>query len=263
MNTTSLTTIALITCLSLGACVSNKKYLSAREQAHQDSLRLAAHIASQQGKIGELEGKVAQLKTSSDFTSTQLNQSQEEIAQQKQRLEEQQARLKQLQTLIDQQKASTEALRAKIAEAMKGFSDQQLSVHTKNGRVYVSMQESLLFPSASSVVNAKGKEALGVLAQVLNQNPDLNIIVEGHTDSLRIHTARFEDNWALSVDRATAITRILTNDYHVAPQRITASGRSQFEPVADNATPEGRAQNRRTEIILAPKLDELMRLIQG
>ncbi|MBS1616677.1 MAG: OmpA family protein [Bacteroidetes bacterium] len=263
MNTSSYTALILLSCLSMAACVSNKKYLAAREQAHQDSLRLADYIAAQHNKIGALEGKVNQLKSSSDFTSSQLNQSQEEIAQQKQRLEEQQARLKQLQTLIDQQKVATETLRSKIADAMKGFSDQQLSVHTKNGRVYVSMQESLLFPSASAVVNAKGKEALGVLAQVLNQNPDINIIVEGHTDSLRIHTARFEDNWSLSVARATAITRILTQDDHVAPQRITASGRSQFDPVSDNVTPEGRAQNRRTEIILAPRLDELMQLIQG
>jgi chemotaxis protein MotB len=125
------------------------------------------------------------------------------------------------------------------------------------------MQESLLFPSGSAVVNPKGKEALATLANALNQNPDINVIVEGHTDSVNIHNAKFEDNWALSVGRSTAITRILINDYYVAPQRITASGRSQFEPIADNTTPEGRARNRRTEIILAPKLDELMKLIQG
>ncbi len=255
--------LSLAVSCCLAGCVSNKKYLAAKEQAHRDSVMLASHIAAQQQSIGQLEAKVNQMKSSSEFTTSQLNESQEEIARQQQRIKEQQARVQQLQSLIDQQKAATEALRSQIADAMKRFPSSQLSVFTRNGRVYVSMQESLLFPSGSAIVNSKGKEALGVLAEALNQNPDIHIIVEGHTDSVRMHTALFPDNWALSVGRATAITRILTNDYHVAPERITAAGRSRFEPVADNATAEGRAKNRRTEIILAPKLDELMKLIQG
>jgi chemotaxis protein MotB len=256
MNKLFVAGIAAALCIGSASCVSNKKYLSLKDMAHRDSLALAAMIADQQGRIGSLEGKVGQLKASGEFTSSQLNQSQEEIARQ-------QERLRQLQSYIDQQKRATEDLRAKIANAMKGFSSDQLSVFTKNGRVYVSMQESLLFPSGSAVVNPKGKEALGVLAQALNQTPDINIMVEGHTDSIAIKTAKYEDNWALSVGRSTAITRILTADYAVAPTRITATGRSQFEPIADNMNPDGRAKNRRTEIILAPKLDELMQLIQG
>ncbi|MBS1644904.1 MAG: OmpA family protein [Bacteroidetes bacterium] len=247
----------------LSSCVSNKKYLAAKSQASRDSLSLAAELAERDARLGQLSSKIDQMKASSDFTNSQLNQSQDEIAKQQQKLREQQEKMEQLQQLIDRQKAATEALRAKIADAMKGFSNDQLRVFSKNGKVYVSMQESLLFPSASATVNPKGKEALGTLAGALNQNPDINIIVEGHTDSMAIHTAKYPDNWALSVARSTAITRVLTEEYKVAPQRITASGRSQYEPVADNATPEGRAQNRRTEIILAPKLDELMGLIQG
>ncbi len=256
MNKLFIGGLAAVLCLGSASCVSNKKYLTLKDQAHRDSMALAAMIADQQGRIGALEGKVGQLKASGDFTTSQLNQSQEEVARQ-------QERLRQLQALIDQQKRATEELRARIADAMKGFSSDQLSVFTKNGRVYVSMQESLLFPSGSAVVNPKGKEALGTLAQALNQNPNINIMVEGHTDSVAIKTPKYEDNWALSVGRSTAITRILIGDYGVAPTRITATGRSQFEPVADNATPEGRARNRRTEIILVPKLDELMQLIQG
>lgn len=256
MNKLFIAGIVAALCLGGASCVSNKKYLSLKDQARRDSIALAAMIADQQGKIGSLEGKVGQLKASGEFTSNQLNQSQEEIARQ-------QERLRQLQNYIDQQKKATEDLRARIADAMKGFSSDQLSVFTKNGRVYVSMQESLLFPSGSAVVNPKGKEALGTLAQALNQNPNINIMVEGHTDSIAIKTARYEDNWALSVGRSTSITRILTMDYGVAPTRITATGRSQFEPIENNLTPEGRARNRRTEIILAPKLDELMQLIQG
>jgi chemotaxis protein MotB len=263
MNKSLSVILAVVLCVCAASCVSNKKYLSAKDQAHRDSVMLATRLAEQQARIGQLEGKVGQLKASGDFTSSQLNQSQEEIAKQQQRLAEQQARVLQLQALIDQQKAATEALRARIADAMKGFSSDQLTVFSKNGRVYVSMQESLLFPSGSAVVNPKGKEALAALATALNQNTDINVMVEGHTDSVAIHTAKYEDNWALSVGRSTAITRILTTDYGIAPTRITATGRSQFEPIADNTTPEGRARNRRTEIILAPKLDELMRLIQG
>jgi chemotaxis protein MotB len=131
----------------------------------------------------------------------------------------------------------------------------------KNGRVYVSLQENLLFPSGSAVVNPKGKEALGTLAQVLNTNPDINVVVEGHTDSIPIH-GKFQDNWELSTARANAIARILIDNYKVDPTRITASGRSKFDPMDSNDTAEGRQHNRRTEIILAPKLDELMQLLQ-
>jgi len=118
-----------------------------------------------------------------------------------------------------------------------------------------------LFPSGSAVVNPKGKQALGTLAQVLNVNPDINVVVEGHTDSIPIR-GKYEDNWALSVARATSIVRILTETYNVDPVRVIASGKSKFEPVDSNETPEGRQRNRRTEIILAPKLDELMQLLQ-
>lgn len=240
------------------SCVSNKKYLAAQSRIsglQQDSLSLEAKLAQAQNRLNQLEGKVDQMQATNQFTSNQLNQSQEEIASQRRRME-------QLQALIDQQKKNTEMIRSKMAEALKGFSSDQLSVATKNGKVYVSMQESLLFPSGSATINAKGKEALGNLADVLNQNMDINVEVEGHTDSIPIKQ-RYEDNLALSVARSTAITRILTNEYKVMPERLTASGRSQYEPIADNTTPEGRARNRRTEIILEPKLDELMKLIEA
>src|SRR5438045_6897418 len=123
------------------------------------------------------------------------------------------------------------------------------------------MQESLLFPLGSAVVNEKGKAALQTLSQALNNNPDINIIVEGHTDSIPIKKA-FEDNWALSTARATSIVRLLTNTYAVDPTRVTASGRSYFEPLDANSTPEGRQRNRRTEIILAPKLDQILQLLE-
>ena len=163
--------------------------------------------------------------------------------------------------LLDHQRATLENIRKKMTDALVGFNSTELSIFTKNGKVYVSMQENLLFPSGSAAVNPKGKEALGKLAQVLNTNPDISILIEGHTDSVPIK-GRYQDNWALSTARSTAIVRVLTDTYQVDPVRITASGRSKYDPLDTNETPEGRKRNRRTEIILAPKLDELMRLIE-
>ena len=131
----------------------------------------------------------------------------------------------------------------------------------KNGKVYISMQESLLFPSGSAVVNTKGKDALAKVAAVLNTSADVNIDVEGHTDNVPIKTKMYPDNWSLSTARATSIAHVLIDEYHVSPAKLIASGRSEYDPIAPNATPDGRAQNRRTEIILEPKLDELMQLM--
>lgn len=140
---------------------------------------------------------------------------------------------------------------------------EELSVEIKNGKVYVSMSDKLLFKSGSVAVESKGVEALQVLADVLNKNADIDILVEGHTDSIPIKTALFKDNWDLSVVRATSIVRLLSQDYKVSSTRVTASGKGEFFPKATNSTPEGRAKNRRTEIILSPKMDELMNLLNS
>jgi len=265
----SLSIVASI--LLLTSCVSNKKFKasqSALESARNDSARLAAKVADQEAAIGQLKQQVGELTTkvndltnqagqlSSDVAnkSSQLGKSQQELA-------EQQRKLEQLQALMDQQKKATQAIRKKMSDALVGFNSNELTVAIKNGKVYVSLQENLLFPSGSAVVNPKGKEALGKLAGVLNNNPEITVNIEGHTDSIPIRT-RFKDNWDLSTARATAIVRILTIDYKVDPVRVEASGHSQYDPVQTNSTSEGRALNRRTEIILSPKLDELFKLLE-
>jgi chemotaxis protein MotB len=187
--------------------------------------------------------------------SSRLNMSAQQIA-------EQQKRLESLQALIDQQRKNTQDLRAKINSALVGFNSNELTVSTRNGKVYVSLQENLLFPSGSAVVNPKGKQALSKLADVLNVSTDINVEIEGHTDSIPIR-GKYQDNWDLSTARSTAIVRILTETYKVDPTRVKSSGRSSWEPVDSNTTAEGRAKNRRTEIILEPKLDQLMQLIQS
>jgi len=218
--------------------------------------RLKDSINTLEGTVKDLTNKMNVLRDEKDNTKRQLNSTKEQIAAQRQRLE-------QLQALLDQQQEAAEALRKKIAEALKGFNSNELTIKMKNGKVYISMQESLLFPSGSAVVNPKGKDALSKVAGVLNTSTDININIEGHTDSIPIHTAKFGDNWELSTARATSIAHVLIDEYHVTPAKLVASGRSEYDPIAPNSTPEGRGQNRRTEIILEPRLDELMKLMEG
>jgi chemotaxis protein MotB len=259
MNKLLFHTIAiLLGIVVFSSCVSNKKYAEA-----QSSLAALRQQNSElNNDLVDTKSRLQLMEEANQAAAGQLNAKDKILTQNQEELAAQQERLKQLQMLINQQKANTEALRKKMASALGGFSSDQLSVFTKNGKVYVSLSEKLLFPSGSAVVNKDARDALSKVAEALNQNQDINVNIEGHTDTVPIKI-KFQDNWALSVARSTAILRILTDEYHVNPTRFTASGRSQYEPVADNATEEGRAKNRRTEIILAPKLDELMQLIEG
>jgi chemotaxis protein MotB len=177
-------------------------------------------------------------------------------------LNERENRLNELESFISRQDSVMNALNNVVKNALIGFKSDELSVEQRNGKIYVSMSDKLLFKSGSASVEEKGKQALKKLSEVMIKNPEIGIQVEGHTDSLPISTVRYKDNWDLSVDRAVNITRILTNDYHVNSKSITASGRAEFQPKASNATPEGRAQNRRTEIILVPQLDLLFNYLQ-
>lgn len=232
----------------------NKKLGNTISELNQRIERLKDSINQLERNVTDLNNKISTLGSENQSTTKELNSTKEKIAEQRRRLE-------QLQALIDQQQAATESLRKKIADALVGFNSDEITVTMKNGKVYVSMQESLLFPSGSAEVNPKGKVALSKVASVLNTSKDINIDIEGHTDSLPIHTVKYADNWALSTARATSIAHVLIDDYKVTPARLIASGRSEYDPVAANSTPEGRAKNRRTEIILEPKLDELMQLM--
>jgi chemotaxis protein MotB len=265
-------TVLMAAALFLGSCVPTKKFKASQQalqSARNDSAALAAKVSNLESNVSQLKGQVKDLtgqvndltnktgllSTDAANKASQLNKSQQELADQQQRLEH-------LQALMDQQKQATQEIRKKMADALVGFNSNELTVSIKNGKVYVSLQENLLFPSGSAVVNPKGKEALGKLADVLNVNPDITVDIEGHTDSIPIR-GRYKDNWDLSTARANSIVRILTQDYKVDPVRVIASGHSQYDPVQSNSTSEGRALNRRTEIILSPKLDELYRLLEG
>lgn len=264
MNTAPFWVLTLATTICLTSCVSSKRYKESlqreREMAEQigqlnnNITDLNQRLSEAQNENGKLVGQIDAAGKNAAELSRLANMTQ-------QQLQEEQQRLAQMRQLMDQQRQAVENLRTKMTNALVNFRPEELTVSVKNGKVYVSLQENLLFPSGSAAVNPRGKEALGKLAQALNTNPDINVMIEGHTDSIPIK-GRYEDNWALSTARAAAIVRILTGTYSVDPTRVTASGRSKYEPVDTNETPDGRSRNRRTEIILAPKLDELMRLLE-
>lgn len=258
--------IFIMMAIFITSCVSKRKYISAKSRASQavsDNMALNNRNKSLEDTINVLHHRLGALGNANENTTNELYKTSNELNMTKEQIVAQRQRLQQLQSFIDQQQKAVETLRQKIADALSGFNNTELLVYLKNGRVYISMEEALLFPSGSAMVNPRGKDALAKVAGVLNTNPDINIDIEGHTDNKPIHTKAYPDNWALSTARATSIAHVLIDEYAVSPVKLIASGRSYYVPVASNETPEGRAQNRRTEIILEPKYDELMQLMNG
>lgn len=230
----------------------------------------------------EVAGKNRDLTRAQNLLSArtkELNSKEEELRQKEQQLTEQQetfrlqrSEMVAKQAELEREEAATraqlqakerelEAVRSSVTKALVGFADKGLKVETKDGKVYVSMENKLMFPSASWTVSKEGANAIKELAKVLEQDTTLNIMVEGHTDNdpYRGNTA-VKDNWDLSVMRATAIVKLLLqHGPAINPSRIEACGHGEFAPKADNSTAEGKAANRRTEIILTPNLDKLLR----
>lgn len=197
----------------------------------------------------------ANMSENENLTS-QLNQRLRELG-------EREETIRQLQGVINDQNQRVKSLLDNVKTALNGFSSDQLTVREEGGKVYVAMSDKLLFESGKAIVNEQGKSALGKLAEVLNKQTDIDVYIEGHTDNVPIKTAVFQDNWDLSVIRATSVVRILTETYAVNPLQIQPCGRGEFKPVDTNATPEGKTRNRRTEIIIAPRLDKLYEMISA
>ncbi len=263
--------ISLFVILTLPSCVSKGKYLLSEGRGNRlqrDSSETHgllntcnSNLAGVQNDKRSLEAQIASLKSQSSNLQSDLQNANEAGNKSKLTIEQQAKRLKDLQDLIQAQRDVMTKLRKSVADALVNFKPDELSVYIKDGNVYVSLEEKLLFKSGSAAVDPKGKDALGKLASVLNNTSDITVQIEGHTDTIPIHTERFEDNWALSVGRAASIVRILTKDYGVDAHRIVASGKGEFHPVKSNETSESRASNRRTEIILSPNLSELYKLL--
>ncbi|WP_035565369.1 OmpA family protein [Hymenobacter sp. IS2118] len=225
---------------------------SDRELANKSSdyNKVARDLARREAELGALDVSLQKSKAENDRLAADL--------------QGREARLTELtKALADKDKAVND-LRARVSKALLSFNSSDLQVKLKDGKVYVSLSEQLLFKSGSTKVDAKGEEALKQLAAVLQEQKDVNVVVEGHTDSVPIArgTAGLTDNWDLSALRATEIARLLTAS-GVPPERVTASGRGKYVPVAANDTPANKALNRRTEIILTPKLDDLFQILDS
>jgi chemotaxis protein MotB len=177
-------------------------------------------------------------------------------------LQERSARVDELEGKMAAQEAGMTALKNKLSKALNSFEGKGLTVEQKNGKVYVSMENKLLFGSGSWIVGPEGKRAVVEVAKVLADNPDIAVLIEGHTDNVPYAGGgQIADNWDLSTKRATAIVTIIKENKKVDPKNLTAAGRSEFAPIAPNDTAEGKSKNRRIEIILTPKLDEISKLL--
>ena len=272
--------LALATTL-LSSCVVGRKKFEQSENARwrayysRDSLAALlddsrAQYAALDQRCGMLMNDTALLKKSIRNYQTMLANNQTEnkklnssLAEKIKELQEREQTIAQLQGMIEAQQQKVKDLLASVKDALLGFSSEDLTVTEKDGKVYVSLSDKLLFESGKAIVNQQGKVALGKLAEVLNKQTEIDVYIEGHTDNVPIHTAVFQDNWDMSVIRATSVVRILTETYSVNPLQIQPCGRGEFKPVDTNESAEGRAHNRRTEIIMAPRLDKLLQLLQA
>ena len=270
---------ALCLLIAVTSCVSKKKYMVAengRLAALSRERVLNRNLGQQKDEIAKLKQQITDLMSDTtrlgqairDYRkSLYSNLSEQEklnmlLKEKMEKLAEREATINKLQAEVDAQNARLQSLLNSVKDALLGFSSDELTVTEKNGKIYVAMLDKLLFESGSAQVNKQGKEALGKLAEVLKKQHDIDVFIEGHTDNKPIKTVQFKDNWDLSVVRATSVVRILTKDYGVNPLQILPCGRGEFMPVDNNESVEGRAHNRRTEIIMAPKLDKLMDILK-
>lgn len=201
--------------------------------------------------LAELEAKGKALAAEQE----RLNKLSAELKDRSQRVDE-------LESMIASQEAGLKKLKETLSKALNGFEGKGLTVEQKNGKVYVSMENKLLFGSGSWNVGTEGKKAIVEVGKVLAANPDISVLIEGHTDNVAYAgSGQIADNWDLSTKRATAIVHILKENKGVNPKNLTAAGRSEYAPIAENTTSEGKSKNRRIEIILTPKLDEISKML--
>lgn len=220
-------------------------------------------LASNQKENQKLQKRLNALQGELEAKEDSLNKEQKRMEFLSNELQSREARVVELESLIARKDSAVRNLKKRIADALLNFDGKGLTVTHKDGKVYVSLENSLLFSSGSWKIDSKGKEALTQLAAVLAENPDLNVVVEGHTDNDAFNgRTAVKDNWDLSVMRATSIVKILLSNDKVNPKIITAAGRSEYVPLVSNDTPEGKAKNRRTEIIITPNLGELVDFLQ-
>ena len=268
-----------ITSFLLFSCVSQKKYQeletlqeNTRNNLNSTSIQLNTCKDDKEAalnSLAELKDQVKFLKANNQDLINNLGnlttlsqKGAENLEKSLESMKEKDVRIQRMQDAVTRKDSVTLALVTSLKGVLSNLSDDDIEVNVEKGVVYVSISDKLLFSSGSYVITKRAKDVLGKVAQVVNNRPDLEFMVEGHTDNVPISTEAIVDNWDLSVKRATAVVRILQNDFSVAPERMTAAGRSSYVPLLDNDSPSNRAKNRRTRIVVLPKLDQFYDLIE-
>ena len=272
-----ITLFTFLTILLCTSCVTKKKFMLAElaATASKDSLQglltdcrntgnqMSVQIKNLMRDTTKMGNSIRQYQSMLNVNMTEQEKLNALLNQKKNELNERECTINELQQMINAQNEKVRKLLSSVKDALLGFSSDELTVREKDGKVYVAMSDKLLFQSGSARLDKRGEEALGKLDEVLNKQTDIDVFIEGHTDNKPINTVQFKDNWDLSVIRATSVVRILIKNYNVNPLQIQPSGRGEYMPVDDNETAEGRSKNRRTEIIMAPKLDKLFQMLQS
>ncbi len=272
--------------LMFASCVSKKKYTSLQlsNQTLNDKLDAANRaLAECNATKASLEGRNANMQTSIDHLKDQVaemsvtNQallnnvgnmatlSAKEASNLEKSLEsikEKDLQIRTMQDALTKKDSVTLALVISLKSSLGNLNDTDVTVNVEKSVVFIELSDKMLFKSGSTVLSPRANEVLGKVATVLNSKPDQEVLVEGHTDNVPIQRDCMKDNWDLSASRAITITRVLQNDYHVDPARITAAGRSQYVPKVSNDTPEGRSTNRRIRIVILPRMDQFYNMIE-
>ncbi len=272
----------------LNNCEDTVEQLQSTQADLQDQLNrirnakatLEQDLANQQNDYQQLEASYKALEANSSKVLAEnaqqnrrllkeLEAKKKALAEERQRLEQLQKdldfrakRINDLEQMVVANEEKMNALKNKLSDALINFEGRGLSVEQRNGKVYVSMENKLLFKSGSWAVGTEGRAAVNELGKVLADNPDIAVLIEGHTDNDPYNgSGPLKDNWDLSTKRATEVLKLLLNNQDIEPERLTAAGRGEFAPIAPNTTTQGKAKNRRIEVVLTPKLDEITELL--
>ena len=253
------TSIRKLTSLNAQINDDYQKLLDKERELESGNKMKTLELSSQ---LDEIRHKLNEKSVELNNKEDSLNKLNSQLITTRQNLDAREKRVKELSNVLNKKDSTVKALKNTISDALLGFKEKGLTVSIKDGKVYVSVEDKLLFQSGKYALNSDGKAALMQLASALTRMPDVNIMVEGHTDNVPYKgNGILIDNLDLSAKRATEVARILTNEGKIAPAKVIAAGRGDTEPVASNDTPEGRAKNRRTEIILTPNLGELYKVL--
>lgn len=278
--------ILTITAVLFSACVSQKKYTDLQNDLEQrettlascednlkttknDKLLLEANLEHAKSRAHKLESQMEYFKSTNTNLLERLSDlsvvsktGAESIQKSLEALNEQNKYIKDLTTSMQRKDSLNLVLVMNLKRSLDDFDDEDITIEVKKGVVYVSISDKMLFRTGSYRISDRAKNVIGKIAKIINDHKELDILVEGHTDNVPIQTECLMDNWDLSVKRATSIVRLMQTEFNVQPSRMTAGGRSEYIPKTTNETVEGRAINRRTEIIILPKLDQFFELLE-